>query len=714
MTVLKNWFRNIFYQMLLLKKMHQLSRTIFTSLVLFTVCIAMGQQKKDTISLPELLLKGQPIQQVLQKTAASVGVITSKDIDKTDGVIVTPILNQIPGVTMQQGALNTNRITIRGIGARAQFGTTKIKAYYGGIPLTTAEGETTIDDIDLSFIEKIEIIKGPNSTSFGSGFGGVIQLFPKELNANSSIVKSAVTVGSFGLMQQQYTAGFSTSKASIATSFTDVESEGYRDNSSYKRTSFNIHSQYKITTRSNLTLLGMYTKLKAYIPSSINEFDLNNNPRKAAPTWLASRGYESYNKFLLGVGYDHKFSSKWTVNATIFSNFKKSYEPRPFDILEDQAVTFGFRSNINYQDFLFSLPIAISLGTELLTEKYENSLYQNLYQTQSGNGSIQGNSFSSFQQNRNYSNFFLQMNLELTKKVSLETGLAYNTTHYTLEDIFLANDTNSKTDYTFGTIWTPRIGISYAICTGKNIFAAISKGFSVPTVAETLTPEGQINLDLKPEIGWNYEVGFKGRWLKNLIYSEIVVYSTQIENLLVARRTSNDQFVGINAGSSSHSGIEFLVNVNILNRDSVQLSSFASGAVNNFRFKDFTDGNNTYSGNELTGVPEKQFNFGIDVNTKKGFGFNTAFRTVSQIPLNDANTKYSARYSLLDLKVAYSFTILKNLSMKANAGINNILNKQYAANILPNAVGFGTAAPRYFYPGNPVNYYGGFSVVYDL
>jgi iron complex outermembrane receptor protein len=54
---------------------------------------------------------------------------------------------------MQQGALNTNRITIRGIGSRAQFGTTKIKAYFDGIPLTTG-GETTLDDLDLASIEK--------------------------------------------------------------------------------------------------------------------------------------------------------------------------------------------------------------------------------------------------------------------------------------------------------------------------------------------------------------------------------------------------------------------------------------------------------------------------------------------------------------------------------------------------------------------------------
>jgi iron complex outermembrane receptor protein len=56
-----------------------------------------------------------------------------------------------------QGALNTNRITI-GIGART-LGTTRIKTYLDNIPLTNPEGESSIEDIDLETIGKIEIIK---------------------------------------------------------------------------------------------------------------------------------------------------------------------------------------------------------------------------------------------------------------------------------------------------------------------------------------------------------------------------------------------------------------------------------------------------------------------------------------------------------------------------------------------------------------------------
>ena len=80
--------------------------------------------------------------------------------------------------------------------------------------------------------------------------------------------------------------------------------------------------------------------------------------------------------------------------------------------------------------------------------------------------------------------------------------------------------------------------------------------------------------------------------------------------------------------------------------------------------------------------------------------------------MNDSNTKYTDSYSLLDIKATYFFTILKVLKTELNTGINNALDEKYAASILPNAVGFGTVAPRYYYPGNPMNFYGGFSVSY--
>jgi len=308
-------------------------------------------------------------------------------------------------------------------------------------------------------------------------------------------------------------------------------------------------------------------------------------------------------------------------------------------------------------------------------------------------------------------NGFIQMETQLSNKLNLESGLAFNTTHYNQQDVFLT-DENSNEQYTFGSVWSPRLGLSYKIDNSKNVYVSLSKGFSIPSVAETLNPEGQINTNLQSEKGVNYEIGFKANFLEKKLYTELVLYSTQINNLLVARRVAEDQYVGINAGESSHQGLEFLLNYKFQPNSNIQLNPYFSATINRFEFKDFVDNDTDYSGKLLPAVPNTQFNFGFDLVSATGLNFNASYRLTGKMYLDDANSKETTGYELLDVKAGYGFYILKKLKMEINLGIQNALNEKYAASILPNAVGFGSTPARYYYPENPVNYYGGFNAVY--
>ncbi|SHL79612.1 iron complex outermembrane recepter protein [Flavobacterium flevense] len=680
-------------------------------LILFSCATVFGQVKKDTVSLSELTIMNAPIRNSIQHSAAAVSIITEKEINQADAVILTPVLNKIPGVFMQQGALNTSRITIRGIGARTQYGTAKIKAYFEGIPLSNAEGETALEDIDLEVLGGVEIIKGPNSTSFGAGLGGVINLRAKQLDSGASFAKTATTFGSFGLTKQIVSAGYSDSQSGIFANYSNLQQDGYRDNSDYNRQSLNLFGKQKLSEKSTLSFFGIATRLKAYIPSSISETAFKTKPESAAATWLAAQGFESYDKLLAGIGLEHQFSKKWSADLSLFSNFRDAYEPRPFDILEEKNSMLGFRAKVNYKASLFYLPNTISLGTEFMTENYAFSLFRNLYQSSPGQGSIQGDQFSEMEQKRGYWNGFIQMETKLSDKLNLESGLAFNTTNYSQQDVFLSGE-NPKEKYTFGSVWSPRLALSYTIGEAKNVYVSFSKGFSVPTVAETLTPDGKLNTNLQSEKGVNYEIGFKANFLDKKLYTELIFYSAQIKDLLVARRVAEDQYVGINAGESSHKGLEFLLNYKFRPHSNIQLNPYFSATINRFEFKDFVDNDTDYSGKLLPAVPDTQFNFGFDVVSDTGFNFNASYRLTGKMYLDDANSKETSGYQLLDVKAGYGFFILKNVKMEINLGIQNALNEKYAASVLPNAVGFGTAPARYYYPGNPVNYYGGFSVVY--
>jgi iron complex outermembrane receptor protein len=98
---------------------------------------------------------------------------------------------------------------------------------------------------------------------------------------------------------------------------------------------------------------------------------------------------------------------------------------------------------------------------------------------------------------------------------------------------------------------------------------------------------------------------------------------------------------------------------------------------------------------KLTGVPDAQWNVGLDASSTSGF--TTSFSKVGRIPMNDQNSNTPKTYSLLDIKASYTFTILKVLKTELSR-INNAGNTKYAASILPNAVGFGNAQPRAYYP----------------
>lgn len=687
---------------------------LFLNLGFIPIITIHAQTVKDTTALSEIVLLSTQIKSSLQNKAASVAVINANDFEQTNKVTIASSLNKIPGVYMQQGALNTSRITIRGIGARSQFSTNRVKAYFEEIPLTDAEGETVIDDIDVETIDKVEIIKGPNDVSYGSGLGGVISLYGKGLSKDFSFAKSESVFGSYKLLKQSVSVAHGFKNASVYANFSNVESEGFRENSEYDRKSLNLHSNYRLGEASQLTFIGIFTRLKAFIPSSINEIDFAENPEIAAPNWAAAKGFESFDKLILGLGFSHRLLENLEFKSSVFYNYRDTYEPRPFDILDENKNGFGFRAKLNWEIYLFSFPIEMSLGSELLFENYTFSLIENLYQSNPGQGSIPGNLFAKANQKRKYRNVFLQAATQLSENLTVEKGISFNATGYSLNDVFNTESNRTDSSYNFENVWSPRLGVSYKIAPGKNIYASVSKGFSIPSVAETLTPEGEINTTLKAETGINYELGLKMNWFSNALYTEVVFFALQIDNLLVARRVAEDQYVGINAGESSHRGMEVLINYRWFLNKGWSIQPFFSAAFNDFEFKDFVDFDNDYSGNKITGVPNYQWAVGIQIDSGSGFSFYSVTGNTGKVPLDDANSIYADSYSVTDIKLSYQISVSKKIQSAFFAGINNLFDEKYASSVLPNAVGFGNALPRYFYPGNPRSFFAGMLIKFDF
>ena len=114
----------------------------FILLLFFTLTISIAQETilNDSITqLEEVILLDS------LKPKQATGIVPSKVIGAKIFQNFSPVemvssLNQVSGVYVLSGALNTNRITIRGVGARTPFGTDKIRLYYNEIPVTNGSG----------------------------------------------------------------------------------------------------------------------------------------------------------------------------------------------------------------------------------------------------------------------------------------------------------------------------------------------------------------------------------------------------------------------------------------------------------------------------------------------------------------------------------------------------------------------------------------------
>lgn len=639
--------------------------------------------------------------------------ITSKKFDAYSPDNLVAAINETPGVYIQSGALNTNRIVIRGVGSRTLYGTNKIRAYFNGIPITNGTGETSIDAFNPEDLDNLEIVKGPKATQYGTNLGGTLLLNSKQAAKGETFFKTNLTLGSYGLIKNNISLATNTNKLDLNINYDYLKTDGFRDNNKYNRNTVVVTSNYTFNENNTLGVILNYTNFFAQIPSSISKSAFQEDPSQAAYTWGEAQGYEKNKQVLAGVNYTHRFTDRFSNTTTVFYTYLDHYEPRPFNILDEFTNGYGART-LFANDFKFLKHTAnLSFGTELYNDLYNWKTLENLYEENNGNGSLKGQLLSNNEEKRKNLNAFATVTLPFTSKLKAQIGMNFNLTHYQFIDFYNPGTQNKSADRDFNPIWAPNLNILYQLKHNIKAFANISRGFNYPSIEETLTPEGVVNPDLGPEIGWNYEVGSEIFLFNSTLQIQLSAYLLDIDNLLVADRISEDQYIGRNAGKTQHKGIELAINyTHIFNTDYL-LSPYLNTEFTDHRFVDFIDQNNDFSGNKLTGVPDIKINGGL-VFKYKSININTNFLHIGSMPLNDANTLDSNPYTVLNLKIAYSNSLSKHLSLEINGGINNFTNESYASSVLINAVGFGGSEPRYYYPGMPRNWFGGFKLGYTI
>ena len=619
----------------------------------------------------------------LKNNNISTSVLDDIEFRKNEGEFLINSLNQINGIYSHSAGYNTNRITIRGMGSRSPYSTNKIKSYLNNIPLSNGVGEITLEDFGIDILDQIEINKGPNSSIYGSGLGGNIIL--KTSKNLDRTVKLKSIYKSYNTYQNSLSFSRKINNLDLLINFEKIKSDGYRDNNSYDNSRIFGSLNYELNKSYDINLIHFYNSASALIPSSLSLEGFIDNPSSAAFSWANIKGGEDYRRSITGLTFSSN-KELYKSNSTIFFKTFSNDENRPFNYLIEDSKQYGLRHIGNFK----LAPFNLSYGLEISYENY-------LFETWDEYGDPTESLINRQSQDRDNYNFFVQLDKTFEKSF-LTFGIGTNNINYNWTDEVERN--NLK--YSSKSILSPRISYNYSL-NNNSIFANISHGFSSPNIDETLDENGIVNPEIKPESGWNYELGIIGTTKNKKISYSLNLYYMDIRNLLVAQRTSFDTFTGVNAGRTSHPGLETTINIPILISQKVNITSSSNFSKYWYIFKDFNNRGNDYSMNKLTGVPGHTLFSKIKVDFKN-YLLQFSFQNIGEIPMNDANTLFTDSYSLFDLKISRRL-YLKGMEVNLSSGINNLLDKRYASGVVINARGFGGRDPRYYYPGLPRNYF---------
>jgi iron complex outermembrane recepter protein len=322
-------------------------------------------QADSSFLLQSIEVEAHQVNQPLRTIPGSISVVTSNGLNVLDGSNFANVLNTLPGVTMQSGTYATNRIVIRGMGSRTPYNTNRIRSYLNDIPLTSSDGISTPEEIDFNSLGRIEIVKGPASALYGSGLGGTINMYTPN-NKPQGIAHAQY--GTFNTLKASLSGNIQAKNAQFWGSANHFQTDGFRENNQFHRTSFLSTAQWKKPNHqwnATLLLLNSYGQ----IPSSIGKTLFETTPQAAAPNWKAIEGYKTSQKALGGITLTSRLSSEWNNRFTLFGRWNDNYEKRPFNNLDDYAQGVGFRNKISYHTHKTDWII----GTEWLRKHMDGS-----------------------------------------------------------------------------------------------------------------------------------------------------------------------------------------------------------------------------------------------------------------------------------------------------------------------------------------------------
>lgn len=468
---------------------------------------------KDTVNIDEVVITGSRTYVNRINVPLTVSVVSKEKIEFSSESALLPVLSeQVPGLFVTERGItgfgvatgSAGQIMLRGIGGNPN---TQVLMLVDGNPqFMGIMGHPLPDTYIASDVEKVEVIRGPASTLYGTNaMGGVINIITKEQKADGFMGNGRIMFGSYNTKKSMVNAGFRKKGFNVIVSFNHDKTNGHRDSSDFKINNGYFKAGYEISRN---------FKVEGNI--SLANFDATDPGPEGG---FAGYKYD-ITRGMSALVFDNKFD-KTNGSFRFFYNFG------------EHNITDGFHSIdrnygvVAYQTFNLFRGNTITIGTDL--KKY-GGIAENV-KALGGTGMIFGDTTV------NEIAIYAYIQQELLQKLTLNAGLRL--------------EHNSV----FGTEPVPAGGLAWNPASATTIKVSVAKGFRSPTIRE-LYLWAPANGNLEPERMMDYEIGLLQDFLRNKISVEITLYKACGDNLIQTVMTPTGP-KNENTGEFSNTGVEY-------------------------------------------------------------------------------------------------------------------------------------------------------------
>ncbi len=638
--------------------------------------------KENTTALEEVIITAEKKETKLQRTPIAVSAISAKEIEQRKITEMTDLVMNVPNlITMSGGSPTLNIMSIRGI---LTFSTDPaIGVYIDGIPMFDGYASS----MQLQDIERVEVLRGPQSTLYGrNALGGVINILSKQPGNTS---KGFAEAGFGNYNSQEYRAGISTPliKDKLFTSINGFYTarNGLYENEftgkkfdNYKNYGGNFFLKYLASDRLSFLLNSKLEKndIIGTFAYAMNAAYANEKPYK-----VNQNGKNIENRTLSTTSLLAQYKlDNWELSSlTGYSYLNDIYDAydqdfTPYDIITYLAPTRPQRTLTQELKIasrnLKKWDITGGLFAFLDNKKAESQFYYGPDAVTADPNAPYLYSTISEQKGKGLA-AYAHLTYALTDKLKLTGGIRYD---YDEKKMVLHDEFEKKPApvqvypereaSTSSNAISPKLNLSYLAAEDMTLYANYAKGFR-PGGVNQYGKASSTHLSYEPEYTDNYEIGVKTEWFQRRLRANFAAFYTywrDQQQTLMAPETyvanigeMNSKGIEIELTALPVKNLEIRYNLGVVNTQYNKLLLLNDDKSDNIDFKgnkqiftpDFSSSLSvTYSG-KIT----KDVNFFIVPEWKYlGKYYLTYYNDLIQDPFSLVNINAGVKYKKYELK----------------------------------------------------------------